>query len=100
MLAVLDIIMIVLRLFVWVLIIQAVLSWLMAFGVINTRNQFVDTVYRFTHQLTEPFLKPIRQHVPPMNGLDLSFLILWLLVILVQQIIIRYAYPAIASAGL
>ncbi len=99
MLAVLDVVMIILRLFVWVLIIQAVLSWLVAFNVLNTRNQFVDTVFRFTHQVTEPFLTPIRRFLPPMNGLDLSFLVLWLAVILIQQVIIRYGYPAFSAMG-
>ena len=90
----------VLGLFKWVLIITAVLSWLMAFGVINRQNQFVNQVYYFTQQLTEPFLRPIRQRVPPFNGLDLSFLILWFAIMLAQLLIQMYAIPAFRSAGL
>ena len=100
MLALLDVIMIVLRLFVWVLIIQAILSWLIGFRVVNPTNQLVQTIWRFTNSLTEPALKPIRGIIPPMGGMDLSPMVLILIVYFLQQFITRYAYPAVASAGL
>lgn len=100
MLAILDLVMIILKLFVWVLIAQAILSWLISFGVINHSNQFVSTIWRMTHQLTEPLLKPVRRFVPPMGGMDLSPIVLILGVYFLQSVIVRYLYPAFAQAGL
>ncbi len=91
--AVLDIVFIILDLLTWILIAQAILSWLLAFNVVNARNQVVATIWRFTHAITEPLLKPIRRMIPSFNGLDLSPLILILLIILVQRVIIHYVYP-------
>lgn len=60
----------------FILIASAILSWLMAFGIINMNNQFVATVYSTLQKLTEPLLRPIRRFVPPLGGLDISFIIL------------------------
>jgi YggT family protein len=91
--AVLDIVLIVLDLCVWLLVIQAILSWLLAFNVVNRANAFVRTVWSFTHAVSEPLLRPIRRHIPSFNGLDLSPLILILLIYLVQRVIVYYIYP-------
>ena len=91
--AVLDIVFIVLELFVWVLIAQAILSWLTAFNVLNGRNQVVSTIWRFTETVTDPFLRPIRRVVRPFNGLDLAPLVLILLVYLIRQVLVHYVYP-------
>ena len=98
--AVLMLLLMILGLFKWILIINAVLSWLINFGVINSSNQFVSQVWYFTRQLTEPFLEPIRRFIPPFNGLDLSFLALWFGIILLELMIKIYALPAVAAAGL
>lgn len=90
--AVLDVVFIVLELYIWVLVIQAILSWLLVFNVVNGRNQVVRTIWQFTHAVTEPLLKPIRSVIKPINGLDLSPLILILLIILTRQILIHYVY--------
>jgi len=84
---------IVLNLLVWVLIIQAVMSWLIAFNVINRRNQFVWQVWNFMAAVTEPLLKPIRSVVRPFNGIDLSGIILILLIFLIRDVMWRYIYP-------
>lgn len=84
---------IVLNLMVWVLIIQAVMSWLIAFNVINRRNQAVWSVWNFLGAITEPVLKPIRNVVRPFNGIDLSGLILILLIFLIRDVMWRYIYP-------
>jgi len=68
------------EIYLWVIIINAVLSWLIAFGVINTYTRGVNMVVNATYQLTEPVLAPIRRVLPPMGGLDLSPLILFLAV--------------------
>lgn len=91
--AILDIIIIVLDLYVWLLIASAILSWLIAFNVVNMRNQFVATVADFLYRITEPLLAPIRARMPNMGGLDLSPVILILLIILLERVIIYYIYP-------
>ena len=98
--AVLDIILILLQLYWWVLLIMIIMSWLISFNVINTRNQFVAAVWRVVTQLTEPVLNPIRRFMPNFSGLDLSPLIAFLLIFFIQQIIGYYLYPAVARAGL
>lgn len=98
--AVLDIILILLQLYWWVLLIMIIMSWLISFNVINTRNQFVAAVWRVVNQLTEPVLNPIRRFMPNFSGLDLSPLIAFLLIFFIQQIIGYYLYPAVARAGI
>ena len=62
--AVLDIVLIILDLYVWLLIASAILSWLMVFNVVNTRNQFVAMAADFLYRITEPLLRPIRSAMP------------------------------------
>ena len=66
--AVLDIVLIILDLYVWLLIASAILSWLIAFNVVNTRNQFVAAVAEFLYRITEPVLAPIRDSCPTSAG--------------------------------
>ena len=91
--AILDLVLLVLRLYTWVVIASAIFSWLYAFGVVNPRNQFVAMIGRVLFQLTEPALRPIRRYVPNFGGLDISPVILLLLIFLVERIIIYYIYP-------
>ncbi|ODT72667.1 MAG: hypothetical protein ABS75_02330 [Pelagibacterium sp. SCN 63-23] len=98
--AVLDIILILLQLYWWVLLIMIIMSWLISFNVINTRNQFVAAVWRVVNQLTEPVLNPIRRFMPNMSGLDLSPLVAFLLIFFIQSIIDYYLYPAVMRAGI
>ncbi|HUY67811.1 MAG TPA: YggT family protein [Alphaproteobacteria bacterium] len=90
--AALGIIELVLNLYIWVLVIGAVLSWLIAFDVINTHNRFVRTVNEFLYRITEPLLRPIRRILPPLGGLDLSPMILIFLIIFLQSFLARLAY--------
>lgn len=83
----------VLQLAIWVLIIQAILSWLIAFNVVNMRNQFVATMWQALHQITEPFCRPIRNALPRMSGIDLSPLILILIIIFLQYVLQLYLIP-------
>ena len=73
-----------LDLFKWALIISAIMSWLVAFNVINTSNQFVNSVGTFLYRLTEPALRPIRRYVPSIGGMDMSFIVLLLIIIFLQ----------------
>jgi len=91
--AILDIVMVVLNLYTWIIIAGAVLSWLIAFGVVNIRNDFVRSIWNLFLALTEPFLRPIRNFLPSTGGIDISPIILLLAVMLVERVIIYYIYP-------
>jgi len=91
--ALLDVILIALQLYVWILIIAAIFSWLVAFNVVNTRNQIVGTVGEFLYRITEPALRPIRNIMPQLGGIDISPVILILIIFLIERIIIYYIYP-------
>ena len=91
--SVLDVILLALQIYVWILIASAVLSWLIAFNVINTRNQFVSTIWDMLYRMTEPVLRPIRQRLPNLGGLDISPIILLLIIYFIQSVILRYIYP-------
>jgi YggT family protein len=93
MLAILDIVMVVLKLYTYLIIAGAILSWLIAFGVVNIRNDFVRSVWNLFLALTEPFLRPIRNFLPNTGGVDISPIILLLAVMLIENIILRYIYP-------
>lgn len=91
--AVLDVILLVLKLYSYVIIIVAIMSWLIAFNVINVYNNVVRSIWDGLNALTEPALRPIRRVLPTLNGLDLSPLVLLLLIFLIQDIIVTYIYP-------
>jgi YggT family protein len=91
--AILDIVLVVLNLYTWVVIIGAILSWLIAFGVVNMRNDLVRTAWNLFLALTEPFLRPIRNFLPSTGGIDLSPIVLLLGIMLLERIIIYYIYP-------
>ncbi|MBX3499691.1 MAG: YggT family protein [Alphaproteobacteria bacterium] len=83
--AVIDI---VFNLFMWLLIIQAVMSWLLAFNVLNPRNQVVGMIWQFMLRLTEPLLRPIRRFLPNFGGIDLAPLVLILIIYFVRRSIL------------
>ncbi len=91
--ALLDVFIVVLHIYWWVIIASAVFSWLYAFGVINPRNQVVAMIGRTLYQLTEPLLRPIRRVVPVFGGLDVSPVILLLILFLIERVIFYYIYP-------
>ena len=98
--AVLDIILLILDLYRWVLIAMIIMSWLISFNVINTRNSFVEGVWRVLNQLTEPVLRPIRRVMPNFSGLDISPIIAFIAIFFIQLVIGYYIYPAVARAGI
>ena len=93
--ALLDVILIVLDLYVWLLIAAAILSWLVAFNVVNSRNQVVAMVGDFLYRVTEPVLRPIRNMLPSLGGIDVSPVVVILIIILIKDIIVRYIYPSV-----
>lgn len=74
-----------LNLYIWVLIVSAVLSWLVAFDVVNPHNRVVRLIGDFSYRLTEPALRHIRRFVPIMGGLDLSPLALIFIIYFIQS---------------
>jgi YggT family protein len=91
--ALLDVILIALQLYTYLLIAAAVLSWLVAFDVVNRRNGIVASIWEFLYRITEPALRPIRNMMPNMGGIDISPIILILIIILIERVIIYYIYP-------
>ncbi|NUB14045.1 YggT family protein [Azospirillum brasilense] len=77
-------------LYVWLLIASAVLSWLVAFNVVNTRNRAVYVIGDFLYRITEPVLRPIRRVLPNMGGLDLSPIALILLIFFIRNLMAEY----------
>ncbi len=77
----------VIDIYIWIVIIGVVMSWLVAFKVINTSNRFVYMVGDMTHRMTEPALKPIRNMLPQLNGIDLSPMALILGLIVLKKIV-------------
>jgi YggT family protein len=88
--AVLTTLSLILNLVWWVFLIMIIMSWLISFNVINTRNQFVSNVWRILNQITDPILRPIRRVVPQMGGLDLSPIIVFIIIFFLQRLIDSY----------
>ena len=78
------------ELFIWLLIIQAIMSWLINFGIINTQSNFVNMIGNFLYKVTEPLLRPIRRLLPEFGGVDLSPVILIMLLIFFRNILFEY----------
>jgi YggT family protein len=82
-----------LTLYIYLLIAAVVMSWLIAFNVVNMRNQFVAMIADFLYRITEPALRPIRNFMPNLGGIDISPIILILIIIFIQLIISMYIIP-------
>jgi YggT family protein len=80
----------VIEIYVWILIASAILSWLVAFGVVNTYNRFVNTIGEVLYRLTEPALRPIRSFLPNFGGIDLSPMVLILLLFFLRNLLYEY----------
>jgi YggT family protein len=74
-------------LYIWCLIAWVILSWLVAFNVVNTRNRFVAVVGDFLDRITEPALRPIRRLLPNLGGIDVSPILLIILIYFVQKLV-------------
>jgi YggT family protein len=80
----------VLGLYVWALVISVILSWLIAFNVINTHNRFVATIYDVLYRITEPVFALIRRVIPTISGIDFSPLIVILLIFFIRSLFREY----------
>ena len=90
--ALLDVVWLIMKTYVYIIIASAIMSWLIAFNVINGYNQVVATIGNFLYAVTEPLLRPIRRFLPNLGGLDISPVILLLIIFFLQNVMIRYLY--------
>lgn len=90
--AILNLIDNLISLYIWILLIAVVASWLISFNVINTNNRFVYVVVDFLYRVTEPALRPIRRFLPNLGGLDISPVILILILIFARDLLFDMAY--------
>ncbi|GGK40942.1 YggT family protein [Salinarimonas ramus] len=85
----------VLGLLTWLIIGSAILSWLIAFGVVNMRNDVVRAIYDVLSRLTEPLLRPIRNILPNLGGIDISPIVLLLLIFFLRSFLMNDVAPAV-----
>ncbi len=85
----------ILKLYSYVVIINVILSWLIAFNILNTQNRFVYSILEFSYRLTDPILNKIRRFLPNLGSLDISPIILLLLIWFVEMCMKLYIAPMI-----
>ena len=83
----------IITIYLWVIIINALLSWLVAFNVLNTQNRFVFSVLDATYKLTDPILNKIRKFIPNFGSIDISPIILILILIFMRNLIFEIFAP-------
>src|SRR4029078_12591868 len=89
-------IVLVIDLYIWVVIASAILSWLVAFNVVNMNNRFVLSIADMLYRLTEPALRPIRNLLPNLGGIDISPVILILLLLFLRDVVLHgWLAPAV-----
>ena len=84
----------VVTIYIWILIINALLSWLIAFNVLNTSNRLVYSLLDISHKMTDPLLKPIRNFLPNLGNIDISPVVLILLLMFLRNLIFEFLAPA------
>ncbi len=87
------VIMTILKYYSYVVIANVIISWLVAFNVLNTQNRFVYSILDFTYRLTEPFLNRIRRYLPNLGAFDISPVILLMLIWIIQMCMEYYIRP-------
>lgn len=94
--ALFQIITILLNVLWWIIIVQAILSWLIAFNVINTHNDMVRSIWVALDRLTQPIYRPVRRIMPDLGALDLSPMVVLLGVIILQDAILPQLFIALS----
>jgi len=97
---ILDILQIILTVIWWIIIVQAILSWLIAFNVINTHNEYVGAIWRALKTMTDPIYRPIRRVLPDFGGLDLSPMVVLVILLILQQAVMPALYRVAIGAPL
>ena len=95
MIAIFYLVLQILKIYTYVVIANVVISWLVAFNVLNTSNRFVYSILDFTYRLTEPFLSKIRRFLPTLGAFDISPVILLLLIWFIEMCMKLYVAPLI-----
>ena len=86
----------VIEILTWVVIAGAIMSWLVAFGVVNMRNQFIRVIVDMLYRITEPMLRPIRRVLPNLGGVDISPVVLLVGLAVLREALRYYVWPIIA----
>jgi len=95
MIAIFYLVLQILKIYTYVVIANVVISWLVAFNILNTSNRFVYSILEFTYRLTEPFLNRIRRFLPNLGAFDISPIILLLLIWFIEMCMKLYVAPMI-----
>ncbi len=82
------------NIYLWILVINVMLSWLVAFNILNTSNRLVYSILDVTYRLTDPLLRPIRNFLPNLGSIDISPIVLILLIIFIRNLIFEFFAPA------
>ena len=85
----------IITIYLWIIIINALLSWLVAFNILNTQNRFVFSVLDATYKMTDPALNKIRRFIPTFGSIDVSPVILILLLMFLRNIIFEIFAPGL-----
>ena len=85
----------IITIYLWIIIINALLSWLVAFNILNTQNRFVYSVLEVTHKLTDPALNRIRKFLPTFGSIDISPIILILALMFLRNIVFEIFAPGL-----
>ena len=96
--AILNVLILALDIYKLVIIVAAVMSWLIAFNIVNIRNDFVRSIWSTVVALTEPALRPIRRYLPNTGGIDISPVILIIIIVFIQSVIIENLKDIFAGA--
>ena len=83
----------VINIYIWLIIINVILSWLVSFNILNTQNRFVFAILNATHQLTDPVLNKIRKFIPNLGSIDISPVVLILLLIFIRNLLFELLTP-------
>ena len=89
---IIDIAIAVIRFYTWLVIAAAIMSWLVAFGVVNTYNRLVHTLNDFLFRITEPALRPLRRFIPSLGGVDITPVVLIFILWLISDILLRIQF--------
>ena len=98
--ALFDIAHILLQVVIWIIIIQAILSWLVVFNVVNTHNDFVRGVFNALDRITAPMYRPIRRILPDFGGLDFSPIVVVLIIIVLDRLLLGAELDLIRSGSI
>ena len=85
----------IITIYLWIIIVNAILSWLVAFNILNTQNRFVFSVLDATYKMTDPALNKIRRYIPTFGSIDVSPVILILLLMFLRNIIFEIFAPGL-----